>query len=92
VISRSLPSVENVSSGDDDCVPNIIPPSEPALDAYVPIIEIFPGELESDDEDNDTICVGPGDPLHTPVATHVNTVFDEGDDNLAAEISAIVNH
>ena len=65
VISQSLPSVENVSPGDEDCVSNFIPPSEPALDASVPIIEMFPGELESDDEDNDTICVGTSDPLHT---------------------------
>ena len=44
--------------------------SEPALDTSVPIIEMFPGELDSDDEDNDTICVDKDDPLHTSVATH----------------------
>ena len=60
IISQSLPSIDDFLPGDEVCVPNNVPPSKPTLDASVPIIEIFPGDLDSDDEDSGAESLGSG--------------------------------
>ena len=45
----------------------------------------------SDEEDN-PITTSIKGPEKDDIATHVNTVFDQGDDYLAAELHSITNH
>ena len=94
IVSQSLPTVDDVLPSDEDFSnTDYFLRAEADTKDPVPIVEsTLPLDIDSDDEDGDTIGVNKDNPLHTSIVTHINTLFDNGDDYLAVELSSIINH